>query len=93
MLSKMNALNVSSQTASKSALLTVFMKAKIFSSFTLMNVLIAACVNLNAPINTKYAEIWPVITTKRDPLPDAEKYETETGKFEKYFSEKPGAGD
>ena len=44
-------------------------------------------------INTKYAELWPVITTKRDPLPEAEKYETETGKFEKYFSEKPGKGD
>ena len=44
-------------------------------------------------INTKYSAIWPVITTKRDPLPDAEKHETETGKFEKYFSEKPGKGD
>ena len=44
-------------------------------------------------INSKYAELWPVITVKKDPLPDAQKYESETGKFEKYFSEKPGTGD
>ena len=44
-------------------------------------------------INTKYAQIWPVITIKKEPPADGEKYESETGKFEKYFSEKPGAGD
>jgi len=44
-------------------------------------------------LNAKYASIWPQITVKRDPPADAEKYETETGKFEKYFSEKPGLGD
>lgn len=27
---------------------------------------------------------WPVITKQKDPLPDAEKYKSETGKFEKY---------
>jgi len=27
---------------------------------------------------------WPVITKQKDPLPDAEKYKTETDKFEKY---------
>jgi ferredoxin len=43
-------------------------------------------------INSKYAEIWPVISLKIDAPVDAEKFETETGKFEKYFSEKPGKG-
>lgn len=44
-------------------------------------------------INTKYSKIWPVITTIGDVPPDAAKYESETGKFEKYFSESPGKGD
>lgn len=43
--------------------------------------------------NRKYAELWPNIVTKRDPYPDAEKYDGEPGKLEKYFSEKPGVGD
>ena len=43
-------------------------------------------------INSKYAEIWPVITVKIDPPEDAAKFDTETGKFEKYFSGKPGKG-
>jgi len=44
-------------------------------------------------VNTKFAGIWPVLTTKRDPLPDAEKYDGESEKFERYFSDKPGEGD
>ena len=44
-------------------------------------------------INSKYAELWPVITVKKDPPEDREKYESVTGKFEKYFSPKPGTGD
>jgi len=44
-------------------------------------------------INAKYAELWPIITIKKEPPEDREKYESETGKFEKYFSEKPGTGD
>ena len=44
-------------------------------------------------VNTKYAELWPVITIKKDPLPGAEEKDGEPEKFEKYFSEKPGAGD
>lgn len=44
-------------------------------------------------LNAKYAEIWPNITEKRDPMPDAEKYDGETGKLEKHFSEEPGEGD
>lgn len=43
-------------------------------------------------VNAKFAGIWPVITVKRDPLPDAEKYDGESEKFEKYFSEAPGEG-
>jgi ferredoxin len=43
-------------------------------------------------VNRKFAGIWPVITVKRDPLPDAEKYDGESGKFEKYFSDEPGEG-
>ncbi len=44
-------------------------------------------------INSKYAEIWPNITLKGEPPADREAFEDETGKFEKYFSEKPGKGD
>ena len=43
-------------------------------------------------VNARYASIWPVITVKRDPLPDAEKYDGESAKFEKYFTETPGEG-
>ena len=43
-------------------------------------------------INTEYAKIWPNITVKGEPPADREEYERETGKFEKYFSEKPGRG-
>jgi len=44
-------------------------------------------------INTKFADLWPVITLKKDKDPDAEKHDGEEGKFEKYFSEEPGTGD
>ena len=44
-------------------------------------------------INAKYAELWPVITQKKDPLPTAKEYDGMEGKFEKYFSEEPGPGD
>ena len=42
--------------------------------------------------NRKYAERWPVLATRRDPLPEAEERDGETGKREKYFSEAPGEG-
>lgn len=38
--------------------------------------------------NRKYAEKWPVITEKKDALPEAEKYDGQKGKLEKYFEEK-----
>ena len=38
-------------------------------------------------LNTKYSEIWPNITVKKDPPEDNEKYKNEENKYEKYFSE------
>jgi len=43
--------------------------------------------------NHKYSEAWPNITTKRDPLPEAEERDGEENKMEKYFSEAGGEGD
>jgi ferredoxin len=37
--------------------------------------------------------MWPVITVRKDPLPDAEARDGEAGKMESYFSEKPGPGN
>ena len=42
-------------------------------------------------VNRSYAEQWPNITVRKDPLPEAESVKDEKGKFEKYFSEKAGA--
>ncbi|MEL0285936.1 MAG: ferredoxin FdxA [Paracoccaceae bacterium] len=42
--------------------------------------------------NRKYSELWPVIITKKDPLPEADERDGEEGKLEKYFSEAPGEG-
>jgi ferredoxin len=44
-------------------------------------------------INTKFSAIWPNLSERRDPPPDAKQYDGEAGKFEKYFSEAPGEGD
>ena len=41
-------------------------------------------------INRKYSEIWPVITVKKVPPEDSEKWNGIPDKFEKHFSEKPG---
>jgi ferredoxin len=38
-------------------------------------------------LNTKYSEIWPNITIKKDPPEDNEKYKNEENKYDKYFSE------
>lgn len=43
-------------------------------------------------INSDYAKVWPNITVKGEPPADRDDFERETGKFEKYFSEKPGTG-
>ena len=44
-------------------------------------------------INTEYADKWPNITITRDSPEDAEDFNGEKNKFEKYFSEEPGEGD
>jgi ferredoxin len=44
-------------------------------------------------INRQYSEKWPNITSKKDALPDADDHRDTEGKFDKYFSDKPGSGD
>ena len=44
-------------------------------------------------LNAELAKEWPVISQKKDPLPDAEKHDGEENKLEKYFTEEPGEGD
>ena len=43
-------------------------------------------------LNAEYAPRWPNITRKMAPLPEADFYNGQPGKFEKYFSPDPGAG-
>ena len=38
--------------------------------------------------NKKWSEKWPVITEKKEPLPDAEKLKDEPDKLNKYFKDK-----
>jgi ferredoxin len=44
-------------------------------------------------LNREYAQKWPDITVKKDMPKDASAHWEETGKFDKYFSPKPGKGD
>ena len=44
-------------------------------------------------INREYALKWPVITQKKDPLPEAEEFKDKPNKFEQFFSEQAGEGD
>lgn len=41
-------------------------------------------------LNTKYSNIWPNITEKKDPLPEAAEMDGVPDKLEKYFSPKAG---
>ncbi|MEQ8651614.1 MAG: ferredoxin family protein [Kiloniellales bacterium] len=43
-------------------------------------------------LNEEYSEVWPNITAKGEPLPDADSYKGMDGKFEKFFSPNPGKG-
>jgi len=43
-------------------------------------------------INAKYAEVWPNITMKKDPMPDYKKWDGVEGKLQ-YLSAEPGEGD
>lgn len=42
--------------------------------------------------NAKYSEIWPNITQKREPFPDADDQNGVAGKMD-FFSTEPGPGD
>ena len=47
-------------------------------------------------INSKYADLWPVVTAVHNDKPTPEEAEQMNGvpnKFENHFSEKPGNGD
>jgi ferredoxin len=44
-------------------------------------------------LNAEYAKQWPNITQKKDAPEDAKEFEGVDGKFDKYFSKEPGAGD
>ena len=44
-------------------------------------------------VNREMSEIWPNIGQRIDPMPNAEASQGETGKYEKYFTKAPGAGD
>tara|TARA_B100000780_G_scaffold110417_1_gene77258 strand:- start:41 stop:349 length:309 start_codon:yes stop_codon:yes gene_type:complete len=44
-------------------------------------------------LNREYSEKWPVITETRPPMPNADALKDEAGKFDRYFSERPGDGD
>ena len=44
-------------------------------------------------LNLEYSEKWPNITIKGEPPEDHKQYESETGKYKKYFTPKPGDGD
>ena len=84
------------------------MKARTCSSFTPTNASIAAFVNRNArlmrssripnriekwlEINAQYAQVWPNITIKREPPPDAKDWEGKPDKAD-LFSPNPGTGD
>lgn len=40
-------------------------------------------------MNREYAEKWPNITRKKDPMPDADEWKDKPGKFETEFSPEP----
>src|SRR5262249_51626319 len=44
-------------------------------------------------LNADYAKVWPNITAKKDAPPDAKEWEDKPGKFDAFFSPKPGTGD
>ena len=44
-------------------------------------------------LNAKYADLWPNLTRKKSPLPNADDWVGIKNKLEDHFSEKPGTGD
>jgi ferredoxin len=43
-------------------------------------------------LNARFASVWPNISDKKEPPPDAGDFEGMEGKFEKFFSEAAGSG-
>ena len=43
-------------------------------------------------VNAEFAKVWPNITVKGDPPPDAKEWDGKPEKFDQYFSPKPGTG-
>ena len=43
-------------------------------------------------LNREYSNIWPNITRKKEPPPDADEHKGEEDKYNKYFSAEPPAG-
>jgi len=43
-------------------------------------------------LNAEYAKVWPNITQKGPPPPDAKEFEGVPDKFSRFFSDKPGGG-
>lgn len=44
-------------------------------------------------LNLKLSQIWPNITQKREAIPEADAMRDKDGKYEAYFTKKPGKGD
>jgi ferredoxin len=44
-------------------------------------------------VNADFAKIWPNITQKKDPPPDAKDWDDVPDKFKNVFSPEPGEGD
>ena len=44
-------------------------------------------------LNAEYAVVWPNISSKKDPLPDAKEWDGKSDKLATQFSSKPGKGD
>jgi ferredoxin len=42
-------------------------------------------------INRQYSKLWPSVTRKGEPRPDADQWKGIPGKFEKHFSVAPGS--
>ena len=44
-------------------------------------------------VNAEFSKVWPNIVAKKEPPADAKEWESVPGKYEKYFSPKPGDSD
>jgi ferredoxin len=43
-------------------------------------------------LNADMAKIWPVLSVKREPLPESAEFDGKAGKYEAHFSADPGEG-